>query len=434
MKKLMILFVLGLLRLNCGVMAQEVIGAVVPLKVGDRVPEVLLGRDLEFYAGGKVSSVRLSSFSDKLVILDFWATWCKACIPELYRLDSLSLGFAGDFVALPVTMQSVVDMQGFEKIQGRLVHSVVSDKVLATYFPHLSVPHQVWIRKGIVVAIASKAYATAANIRLALSGAALSFREKSEQLDFDSGKPLFIAGNGGDGKELLSQSVIAGYVQGLDNSGERVLQRKGFISLTNGTLMSLYSRALEAQIPFYPVNNRFVIETGEQLRSRILFDGDDAAQENWMLQNAYCYNLVLPGGVSRAELMEIMRSDLDRFFKAHLGVQVSVEKRKVKCRVLKVVGDTAGLVAVSGGRSLPEFIAAYSYANWNLPLPIVDQTGLSSLLRMDIKVNFKDLSAVNAALAVYGLQFSEEIAETNMVIVREVGGGSLLKETIKRER
>jgi hypothetical protein len=53
MKKMMILFVLGLLRLNCGVMAQEVpatrgvssaavldsVASVVPLGVGDKLPE-----------------------------------------------------------------------------------------------------------------------------------------------------------------------------------------------------------------------------------------------------------------------------------------------------------------------------------------------------------------------------------------------------------
>ncbi|MBI5141775.1 MAG: TlpA family protein disulfide reductase [Nitrospirae bacterium] len=38
-------------------------------------------------------TVRLSDFSGKVVLLNFWATWCRECVDELPELESLHLKF-----------------------------------------------------------------------------------------------------------------------------------------------------------------------------------------------------------------------------------------------------------------------------------------------------------------------------------------------------
>lgn len=47
-----------------------------PLSIGDTVPDLLFDNLLNHSA----PTVRLSGFRGKLVILDFWATWCTACL------------------------------------------------------------------------------------------------------------------------------------------------------------------------------------------------------------------------------------------------------------------------------------------------------------------------------------------------------------------
>ena len=47
-----------------------------PLTIGDKVPDV----EFENVINYSDKKVRLSDFKGKLMILDFWATWCTSCI------------------------------------------------------------------------------------------------------------------------------------------------------------------------------------------------------------------------------------------------------------------------------------------------------------------------------------------------------------------
>lgn len=49
----------------------------------------------------------LSSFKGKVVLLNFWATWCPACVEELPSLEKLSAKFKGqNFQVLSVSIDS----------------------------------------------------------------------------------------------------------------------------------------------------------------------------------------------------------------------------------------------------------------------------------------------------------------------------------------
>jgi thiol-disulfide isomerase/thioredoxin len=64
---------------------------------------------------------KLSSLRGKIVVLNFWATWCKPCQDELPRLSKLSQSYAGkniQFVA--VSIDAAKDRDKVEPLRRRL--------------------------------------------------------------------------------------------------------------------------------------------------------------------------------------------------------------------------------------------------------------------------------------------------------------------------
>lgn len=126
------------------------------LQVGERLPDLKIGNVYNY----SQDTLHISDFSGKLLILDFWATWCAPCISMLPKTDDLQKLFEKKIQLLPVTYQSAKEVIPFlERLYENsnkeiTLPFVIGQKKLHKLFPHQLLPHYVWIDPdGIVLGI-----------------------------------------------------------------------------------------------------------------------------------------------------------------------------------------------------------------------------------------------------------------------------------------
>ena len=159
-----------------------------PLSVGDKLPDHIV-RSLAFNFQ--------PSTGNKLIILDFFATWCTACVRELPKLDSLQKIFGTHFRVILITSQSKEIIAAFKK-KNKTFSSVsfpviTGDTVFKKLFPHKYIPHEVWINEyGKIMAVTDPLGVNHENIRAFLSGKDPVLPLKMDAMDFDREKPLLL--------------------------------------------------------------------------------------------------------------------------------------------------------------------------------------------------------------------------------------------------
>ncbi|MFN0293131.1 TlpA family protein disulfide reductase [Pedobacter helvus] len=125
-----------------------------PLRVGDKLPETFWQQEHTLYADGTTIKQTLEKYKGKLLILDFWATWCSSCIYKFGTLEKLQEQYQGQLAILLVNSTNTKDKEQrvAEQLAGRRaphqkfrLASIVNDTVLDALFPHRALPHYVWI-------------------------------------------------------------------------------------------------------------------------------------------------------------------------------------------------------------------------------------------------------------------------------------------------
>ena len=177
-----ILLVLMVALFNTNVKAQ---GLSKPntLLVGDKVPNLVLEKTLNH----KDSTATLSAFRGKALILDFWATYCTACLKEFPKMDSLQNHYGKNLQILLINTYEKDDeniLRRFieaRKARGSFNLAVVqTDATLRKVFPVKSMPHYIWIgADGRIKAITGAAALTGAPIERLIAGLSLNLNTKT---------------------------------------------------------------------------------------------------------------------------------------------------------------------------------------------------------------------------------------------------------------
>jgi len=402
---------------------------IAPLQIGDPVRDLFI-ENIVNHPGG---TAHLSDFKGKLLILDFWATWCRPCIQAIPRFEHLQREFGNQLQILMVTSQPTSAIAKFFSDRGFTLPSVTGDQKLSKLFPHKYVPHEVWIKDGKVLAITSEAEVTAINIKTQLSEKPPVMDEKKSNFNYDLTKPLLFNGNGGKADDLLYHSVFTGYLNGIGGGGVYTDSLNRFkIRALNGTVLQLYQTAMRY------TDNRELAQTNRCIldfdKQEILPPPEVPAYSPAARNKYYCYELIVPIAL-KDQAGELMLEDLNRFFGARHHIRGSVEKRPVKCWALRKTKDFKGLASQSATpeittddpnlmvyRKQPfsKFYEAIASLYRHEPFPVIDQTGITSEIDISFPTGEKDIRKFSASLGKYGLRLEQDSCRIDMLVIKQL--------------
>lgn len=403
-----------------------------PLKIGATIPEVFWDTSFEV-VNAPQKNMTLAADRNKLILLDFWGTWCSACIINFPKMEELQKQYAGQIKIVAVTSQErAVVEQFFASKNGKQYNkilSVVGDKMMRSLFPHTGVPFIVWIKDGKIINTTNAEQVTQKTVKEVLDG------EKSTLqtvIQMDRERPLMLAESYDRQRDvaMLNYSImIKGYIPDIGGGGTFRKTPQGVIygrQFTNLSLRDIYS-AIGYQIFLSNFKDSFsgkrmVFEVKDYLRLKPAVDADG----RFIANELYSYEMIVPERDADS-LYAYMLKDLSRY----TDFTATIEKRTVKCLTL-VRTSAKDKIATKGGEVISDFYGMPSILqnvplwhmtnmlNGNSPvtdLSVIDETGYTG--KVDIRMPaVKKLVDLRKELSHYDLDLVEAERTLNMLVIR----------------
>lgn len=423
------------------------------LSIGDKVPDIQINSVINH----KSSNVKLSDFKGKLLIIDFWATWCGPCIASFPKLESLQKTYSNELQILPVTHERISIVRDFlsRLYQGKTTSlpSVTDDKLLSKLFKHNYLPHYIWINKDLkIVAITEGKDVTEQNIKNVLQGKDLNVRIKKDRINIvntsvPTMQPVFhpaVEIKSDTGKELkkldnppIFHSILTNSMDGLASG---IKQDSTLYSAWNVSILRLYQLAFAGYLKTNFIQFNPIIDiTDSLLHKRITAEIEPRLSGleflEWRRTNPgyyFCYEIKIPTYLSK-DKYKIMINDLNTLFGAMYGIEGVTKDTMTKYLSLEIISDSSRFISLGKEPKIEQDKLRLSISNkevaalitsLSIPLqsypPIINETNYTGNIDIELKIQNHDLLSINNQLKEYGLRLQEKTKMTRTAIIRSI--------------
>jgi uncharacterized protein (TIGR03435 family) len=357
-----------------------------------------IGKPVPNYTFSKIlnsndNEISLQDLKGKVVILEFWATWCGPCIPAMKKLDSLQKEFKDELAVITISSENKERLEKFIK-SSKTGLMVVSDTMHSANFKYKVIPHSIIIDKnGIVRAITSPEHITKAVVSNLIL---------KDQIELESKDDFYINPNL---EVKLIKSIsnsnyrieLKNYDQEKRGSTRFLIDTEGNVNgidIWNSTLPRLYQSLFDVSSP-----------------SRIVFR-DSLSENDFPYEKEYQYNFTLE--VS-SDYQNKWRTIGIAFLNENFDVNAKRGIKNLECYVLKNIDNTIeesssdqteymfmGTILKTKKIKISQLAA---YLENFTDVPVVDKTNLKGDYDIEFEWQAEDPKTLHSELRTYGLIF-----------------------------
>lgn len=371
------------------------------VRIGEQVPNYIFTKTLN----NNSKEIALNKLKGKIILLEFWATWCSPCISEMKKLEELQKHFKDEIEIIAVSNEKITRLEKYvNATQTQL--KIVSDSLHRAFFPYKIIPHSILIDKnGIVRAITNPENISKEIIQRLIKNDRIAMEEKNDFVVDDFAMKY-------DTIKSFSSADYTIYLSGYDIKKNPGVSLKhtldgnvNGLEVTNASLLRLYMSLFDKTMSRVILKDGLTVKDFPYEKKRLYnfsIEFSDKFENSW-----------------KEVSVAFLNSNLDYRVKETVDTLICYEIKDVdkilnNSKFEKKEFSYGGGIYKSKSTPLEELI---KYIEDFTSIPVVDSSNLKGNFDIDLNWQLEDPKTINTELKKYGLLLEKSKVKLPVTII-----------------